>query len=69
MSAYEVARNSRSVVFSSDDNTDRRSRASQITALKRKFERDNSCRLMLRNMSYSETHGFLSRSTATYDTY
>jgi hypothetical protein len=67
MSAYEASyMNGHSVTIHADDSTDRRSRAAQATAVKRRYERLHGVRLTLASRSYSETHGFLSRSAFRY---
>lgn len=54
------------VYIRADDTTDRRSRAAQITARKLRYERERHAVLTLVSKSYSETHGFLSRSEFRY---
>jgi len=49
-----------------DDSSGRRSRAAQINARKRSYERDHRVTLTLHGKSYSETFGFLSRSEFHY---
>jgi hypothetical protein len=49
-----------------DSTHDRRSRAAAINAAKRQYERTEGVRLILVSKSYSETHGFLSRSEFRY---
>jgi hypothetical protein len=50
-----------------DSTHGRRSRASAINAAKRAYERAHGVRLALISKSYSETHGFLSRSEFRYE--
>ena len=54
------------VYIRADDTTDRRSRASQITARKLSYQRERGVSLTLVSKSYSETYGFLSRSEFRY---
>jgi hypothetical protein len=54
------------VTFKCDDTTNRRSRAAQITAAVRKYERAHKVCLIHISSSYSETHGFLSQSALRY---
>lgn len=54
------------VYIRADDSTGRRSRASQITARKLRYERERGVTLTLVSKSYSETYGFLSRSEFRY---
>jgi hypothetical protein len=44
----------------------RQGRASAITNIRRRFEREHNVRLVLLSRSYSETRGFLHRSTFTF---
>jgi hypothetical protein len=55
------------VTITCDDTLGRRSRAAQIRAAVRAYERDHGVKLTLAGRDYSETHGFLSRSAFTYD--
>lgn len=66
MNAYLSEDTDDFVTICADDNAGRRSRASQISALKRKYEAEKSCWLMLIYRSYSETPGFMSRSSFRY---
>jgi len=54
------------IIIRADSTHDRRSRAAEINAARRAFERDTGTRLALVTKSYSETYGFLSRSEFRY---
>jgi hypothetical protein len=56
-----------SVTITCDDTLGRRSRAAQIRAAVRAYERDHGVKLTLAGRDYSETHGFLSRSAFAYN--
>jgi hypothetical protein len=66
MSAHILRFNDHIVAIECDDNTNRRSRAAQIGAVKRWYEREMGVKLTLSSTSYSETYGFLHRSTFNY---
>jgi hypothetical protein len=55
-----------SVTITADDSLGRRSRAAQIRQAARAYAQEHAVTLTLIGRSYSETHGFLSRSAFTY---
>lgn len=55
------------VWIKADDNTDRRSRAAQANAERRRYEREHGVTLTLIAKTYSETHGFLHQSAFRYE--
>jgi hypothetical protein len=57
----------RYVTITADDSAGRRSRASQCSAGKRRYEREHKVTLILSSKSYSETYGFLSQSAFKYE--
>lgn len=71
MSAYIEYIGDTIVSIVSDDSTDRRSRGAQVGALARWLTASPiggvSYRLANPRATYSETHGFLSRTRITYD--
>ena len=54
------------VTITSDSTRDRRSRAGEINAGRRRYQREHGVTLTLVSKSYSETYGFLSRSAFRY---
>ena len=54
------------VSLRSDSTRDRKYRSSAVTALKLAIERHYGVRLEKAGVSYSETHGFLSRTEVRY---
>ena len=56
----------RYVFITCDDSSDRRTRAAHITAAKRAYQRQHGVILALDHKTYSEQHGFLSRSVFRY---
>jgi hypothetical protein len=68
MPVYEdnIGAQGTNVTITCDDSSDRRSRAAQIGAFKRAYEKEHHIRLTLDHKSYSEAHGFLSRSAFRY---
>jgi hypothetical protein len=68
MTAYDDNPEARGdwVWVTADDSTDRRSRASQVTAHRRRYEKAHGVRLEFITKHYSETPGFLSRSAFRY---
>jgi hypothetical protein len=71
MSAYVDSIGDTTVTLHADDSSSRRSRGAQIGALKRWIESGQigsvAYRLTNPRVTYSETHGFLSRTRITYD--
>jgi hypothetical protein len=67
VSAYIERAGAASIVVNADDSTDRRSRGAQAAAVKRAYERAQpGVRLSRASSSYSETPGFLARTSITY---
>ena len=54
------------VTIKADDTTGRRSRAAQISACRKRYERTHGVTLTLASKSYSETYGFLPQSAFRY---
>ena len=64
--AYISEDGNRFVGTTEDSAGGRRSRASAIAAVRRTYERERGVKLTLIHKSYSETYGFLHRSTFRY---
>jgi hypothetical protein len=70
VTAYIAECGPRFVTINADSTGDRRSRASAVNARKRYFEREARAKLTrIGEPSYSETPGFLSRTSIRYRVY
>jgi hypothetical protein len=69
MSTYDDNPNAAggAVTITADDTLGRRSRAAQIRQAARTYARAHGVTLTLISRAYSEAHGFLSRSSFTYE--
>jgi hypothetical protein len=66
MSAYLDSATDGYIIINADSTAGRRSRAAQVNAAKRRYEAAHDITLTLVGKSYSETAGFLSRSSFRY---
>lgn len=66
MTAYLAELSDDFITINADDTSDRRSRAAQISAHKRRQEKALGVTLTLISKSHSETHGFLAQSSFRY---